>query len=89
MAAAWLSWQRGNISEADYETVREATRRYHLPLTISGLAPEAILQATKSDKKMESGTIRFVLLRSLGDAYTDKTVTDEQLLQAIAVIEEA
>ena len=89
VAAAWLSWQRGNISEADYETVREATRRYHLPLTISGLAPEAILQATKSDKKMESGTIRFVLLRSLGDAYTDKTVTDEQLLQAIAVIEEA
>ena len=51
-----------------------------------GLNPEEILAATKSDKKMENGAIKFVLLDSMGHAVVDRTVTDEELLEAINFI---
>jgi stage V sporulation protein AF len=41
-----------------------------------------ILEISKSDKKMEAGKIKFVLLKELGDAYVDKTILDEELLTA-------
>ena len=44
---------------------------------------EDILAATKSDKKMEQGTIKFILLESVGHAVVDRTVTDEEMLEAI------
>ena len=31
---------------------------------------------------MEAGKIKFVLLQEVGNAYVDKTVTDEELMQA-------
>ena len=41
---------------------------------------------TKSDKKMEGNTIKFVLLKKVGKAVIDRTVTDEDILNAIAEI---
>mgnify|MGYP002515088108 CR=1 FL=1 len=41
-----------------------------------------ILITTKSDKKMEAGKIKFVLLHEIGNAYVDQTITDEELLAA-------
>lgn len=35
---------------------------FYLPITVDGLKSEDILAATKSDKKMEQGTIKFILL---------------------------
>ena len=45
--------------------------------------PQEILRLTKSDKKMESGKIKFVLLKKIGKAVLDTSVTDEELLAAI------
>ena len=47
-----------------------------------------VLQATKNDKKMDAGAIRFILLAQVGDAVIDKTVTMEEMaagLQAIGL----
>ena len=51
--------------------------------TVDGLKSGDILAATKSDKKMEQGTIKFILLESVGHAVVDRTVTDEEMLEAI------
>ena len=40
-------------------------------------------KATKSDKKMEHGQIKFVLLKGIGKAFVDQTVTNEEMLAAI------
>lgn len=45
-----------------------------LPLTT-----EAVVAATKLDKKMEAGAIKFILLAPAGCGIIDKTVTDEEL----------
>ena len=44
------------------------------------------MQTTKSDKKMDNGKIKFILLKKIGQAYIDKTVTDEEILDAIQFI---
>ena len=45
-----------------------------------------MLAATKKDKKMEQGQIKFILMNGIGKSFIDKTVTDEELLQAIEEI---
>ena len=56
---------------------------FNLPISVDELEPERILDLTKSDKKMDNGQIRFVLLKKIGKAIVDMSVTDEQILAAI------
>lgn len=87
VAAAWLSMHRGYISRTEYDTVRQAVHTFGLPDNIIGLKAEEILMASKSDKKMEGGRIKFILLHNIGDAYVDRSVTDKELLAALKEIE--
>ena len=49
----------------------------------SGLKQQFVVEeedkAIRIDKKMDSGTIRFVLLEEVGKAYLDRTVTDDEM----------
>ena len=47
---------------------------------------EKILSATKHDKKMDAGKIKFVLLSRIGEAYVTKDVTDDEILDAVRYI---
>ncbi|MDE6960883.1 MAG: 3-dehydroquinate synthase [Lachnospiraceae bacterium] len=85
-AASWLSWQRGWITKADHQHVEKLLQSYGLLVRVSGLAPDEILKATKSDKKMDGGKIKFVLLKQIGEAAVVKDVSDEELLGAIRYV---
>ncbi len=80
--AAWLSMQCGYLSETDYRKILSLLKLYHLPISVHGIMPEEIAAATKSDKKMDQGNIRFILLESVGKARICHDITDEQLLAA-------
>lgn len=56
---------------------------FNLPISADDLDREEILELTKSDKKMEAGHIKFVLLQKIGKAVLDTTVTEEEILAAI------
>ena len=86
VAAAFISWKRESISMEEYYEVRDMFVPFHLPISIDDIDPEEILTLTKSDKKMDGGQIRFVLLKKVGKAYVDRTVTDEEILQAVKEI---
>ena len=87
-AAGFMSWKRGLIAKADYEDIRNLLRAYGLPVTTDGIDAEEILHITKSDKKMSNGQIRFILLKSLGQACICDDVTDEEILMGIRSIME-
>lgn len=70
----------------EYYEVRDMFVPFHLPISIDDIDPEEILKLTKSDKKMDGGQIKFVLLKKVGKAYVDRTVTDEEILQAVKEI---
>ena len=82
-AAADISRNRGDITDEAAEEIKDTLNRFKLPCTVSGLQAQDILAATKLDKKMDGGRIRFILLRSIGQAYIDPTVSDEELLKGI------
>ena len=56
---------------------------FYLPISVDGIDPQEILKLTKSDKKADAGTIRFILLKKIGKAVIDLNVTDEEILAAI------
>jgi 3-dehydroquinate synthetase len=64
-----------------------ALEAYELPTVLADDIPdEAILAAMGRDKKFEAGQIRFVLLKSLGEAYVSDAVSHEDLLRALAAL---
>lgn len=83
VAAAYISWKRELLSMEEYYEIRDMFVPFNLPISVEEIDPEEILRLTKSDKKMEAGKIKFVLLKKIGRAVLDSTVTDEELLAAI------
>ena len=70
----------------EYYEIRDMFVPFNLPISIEDIDPEEILKLTKSDKKMEDGQIKFVLLKKVGKAVIDKTVTDQDILNALSEI---
>lgn len=86
LAAAFLSCQRGYITMEEVENLRQLMKAFHLPAEVQGLQPIDIIGATKNDKKMESGTIKFILLKKMGEAFIDSTVTEDEMARALSYI---
>ena len=83
VAAAYISWKHNWLSMDEYYEVRDMFVPFNLPISIDSIDPEEILRLTKSDKKMEGSQIKFILLKKVGKAVIDRTVTDEEILDAI------
>lgn len=86
LAAAHISWKRGLLNNEEFFEIRDMFVGFSLPISVEGLNTDEILAVMKSDKKMESGQIKFVLLNSIGKAFVDKTVSEEELRAAIDFI---
>ena len=86
VAAAFISWKHEWLSMEEYYEIRDMFVPFNLPISIEDIDPEEILKLTKSDKKMEDGQIKFVLLKKVGKAVIDKTVTDQDILNALSEI---
>jgi len=88
VAAAYLSTKKGYLTTSDLESIKAANRLYDLPVKVAGLTPKDILKVSKSDKKMEEGKIKFILLRTIGEAFVDNSITDKELEETISYIVE-
>lgn len=86
VAAAYISYKRGLLSAEEFFEIRDMNVGFELPISFEGIDTNKILEVTKSDKKMEAGKIKFVLLKGIGHAFIDKTVTDEEILDAVNYI---
>lgn len=83
--AAYISYLKGNLTMEEVEGIRKTLQSVSLPVSAEFDLEEA-LQATKNDKKMQNGSIRFVLLRRIGEAYLDTTVTMDEMRSALSFI---
>ncbi len=88
IAAARISAARGNLSPEEEASVREGLILYGLPTAIpeGSLTCDDILAAARKDKKMDQGKIRFILLKSIGHAMIDTSVTEEEMREALLPI---
>ena len=67
------------ISMEEAEDIRRTMEAFGLPVSVSGLAWEDVRTAMKSDKKMDSGVVKFILLKEIGQAVIDRTLSDEEI----------
>ncbi len=86
VAAGYLSLKRGYLTGTEFEDIIAALKSFEQPVTVNGLDAEAVYEVTRLDKKMDGDIIRFILLRSTGDAFIDPSVTRDELMEAIAYI---
>lgn len=88
VGAAYISYQFGTLAKEELEELKKILKSYELPISLSNFScsAEEILATTKLDKKMESGKIKFILLKSLGEAYITKELTDKEILTGIKAI---
>jgi len=81
--AARYSARRGYISDADAAQVAAAIASSGLPSEIATLGMDAdgakLVAHMLHDKKMDAGTLPFVLLRAIGEAFLDKQVALEDV----------
>lgn len=88
ISAGYISCQRGNITQETLDEMKKILESYGLPVRLKGFShtPEEILETTRLDKKMESGKIKFILLKQPGEAYMTKELTDSEVLAGIRFI---
>ncbi len=85
IAAARVSVKLSGLPDADARRIEDLLKSFALPTTLPASMSEAeILEAMRHDKKFEHGSIRFVLLRALGDAFVSADVTLEDCAEAVA-----
>ena len=86
VAAAFISWKKQLLSMDEYYEIRDMFVPFNLPISIEELNIDEVITITKSDKKMEQDTLKFILLKKIGKAVIDRTVTVEELRAGIEEI---
>jgi 3-dehydroquinate synthase len=86
VASSYISYKRNYITKEEFDDIINLIKSYNLPISVSGLSAEEILQVMTYDKKQESGKLKFILLSEIGNAVIDTTVTKEELLESIYYI---
>lgn len=97
-AAAELSCRYGSYAPSDLEQLQKTIAAFGLPVNLKEafqklplpeasaqlpFTPEQVLAATKLDKKMDGGRVKFILLKRAGEAYITRDLTDAQILEGI------
>lgn len=86
LAAMAVSVERGDLPEETWISLRTLMEALGMPTSVGGIDLEAVVRDTKNDKKMDGDAIRFILLRRVGEAYIDRTVTEEEMRAGLASI---
>ena len=86
VAAAYISWKRQMLSMEEYYEIRDMFVPFGLPISVTDIDAEEIINLMHSDKKSDGNNIKFVLLKKVGKAVLDSTVTDDEARAAIKEI---
>ena len=79
MLAAELSRRMGLLDARSVDRARRLLERAGLPVVAPGLGAARYLELMGHDKKVQSGRIRFVLLRGIGEAFVSADVPGGEL----------
>ena len=84
--AAGIAHRIGLIKSDLVDRQKHILESFNLPTTANNMDVNALISATKSDKKSRGGTIRWVLLEGPGKATTRENVPDAVVLDSLESI---
>lgn len=83
IASAYISMCRGNITPIQMKELIFLIQAYGLPVSLSDLISEEVLEAVQKDKKKDGSVIKFIILDKIGYAVIDTSVSKEEMEEAI------
>jgi len=84
LAAARISSKMGMLDENEVARLKKVIEKAGLPTKMTGFKIEGIMQAMRHDKKVRQDKIRFVLLKSIGNALITDKVNPSLVEQVLA-----
>ena len=73
--------------EDEYYEVRDMLVPFNLPISLDNIDADEVIKLTKSDKKADADKIKFILIKKIGRAVIDTTVTDDEMRAALEEID--
>ncbi len=86
MQAAYMSKLMGNINQADFDRIQAIFERAKLPVcppSTDEMPNQKYMDLMAGDKKVQAGTIRLVLLKTIGEAYVTGDYPADLLQQTL------
>lgn len=84
-AALFLSERHAGLAPEASRQILALLKLFELPLLLSpALTNDRLLEKMARDKKFDQGAIRFVLVPRLGEAHVSKTISPQDIEEAIA-----
>jgi len=83
LAAAGIAVARGVMPEADRQALAKIIMKLGPLPPVGDLSAKEVLEATRHDKKVVSGTLHYVLCTGIGSWTTVTDVTDDELVKAL------
>ena len=84
--AAYISYKKGYITQEVMDAILDLLKAYHLPVSENRIDLDNVIHATYSDKKMEAGRIKFIVVHNIGEAAIDKSVSWVEMKNALDCI---
>lgn len=72
----------GNINNTEYQQIKNALINAGLPYIYEKININEILEKIKNDKKSEKGTIKWTLLKKIGQAIINQDVSQSEIIKA-------
>lgn len=86
VAENYIAVKEGIMSAADAEIAKEALIGVSLPVSISNVNADDVLEKMNSDKKSDSGKLQFTLVDRIGHALYNQSVPDEIVAEAVSSV---
>jgi 3-dehydroquinate synthase len=86
VAAAFISWKKELLTKEEYYEVRDMMVPFCLPITMTDMVPEDVVELVGKDKKKTGTQIKFILLEGIGNAVINMQVSKEDMLEAVKEI---
>ena len=83
IAALNICVELGTITGEERDDALNTFALYEFPDHVTGIKIDDVIAVSKNDKKMDAGKVKFILLKSVGDAYIDRDITDDQMRRAL------
>lgn len=78
-AGMLMAAELSEIADEEHDRLKVLLERAGLPTAPPAIAADKLLAAMSRDKKVQNKTVRFVLLKQLGDAYVSSDVDEARL----------
>lgn len=90
ICALKISEKKGLLSNTQVNEAINLIKSFELPFNLSKrefrFNSQEIVNASKNDKKMENGKIKFILLKDIGNAMISTEISDNDLIESIETI---